>query len=156
MQVYTHHNHINREVFMEVLAEIWDKWTTPESIVKAFRRCGISKDGLSIDWMQKEKMAAAEALLLTEKTPEQKKKVWDVDSPEGVQSNIKEYSQRKYESAMKKLEERNTPLSPDEVPGLLTYEKIRAPAKKAIRLTQVQGSLEGSAILELQQKLKEL
>ena len=88
--------------------------------------------------------------MLTEKTPEQKKKVWEVDSSEGVGSNTKEYFQRKYESAMKKLEElSNTPLSPDEVPGLLTYEKIRAPAKNTIRLTQVQGSLEGSKILEL-------
>ena len=43
---------------MEVLAENWSKLTTPESIAKAFRRCGISNEGLSFEWMQKDKMAA--------------------------------------------------------------------------------------------------
>ena len=41
-------------------------------------------------------------------------------------------------------------MAPEKVPGLMNYEKIRAPQKKkTIRLTQVYGSMEGSGILEL-------
>ena len=91
-------NHINREVFMEVLADIWDKWTNTEAIIKSFKRCGISKDGLSIEWMQQEKMGAAEALQTTETTettPRKQKMVWDVDSPEGCRRGTKEYLKKK-------------------------------------------------------------
>ena len=147
-------NHINREVFMQLLADIWDTWTNAEAIIKAFKRCGISKDGLSVEWMQQDKMEAAKALQPTEEsTPAKQKKTWDVDSPEGVRRNTKEYYQLKYESAMQKLQVLGeTPISPDEVPGLLPYEKIRAPTtKKAVRLTQVYGSLEGSEILQLRE-----
>ena len=42
-------NHINREVFMEILGEIWDSWTTQESIIKAWRRCDISAFGFSFE-----------------------------------------------------------------------------------------------------------
>ena len=41
-----HDKHINREVFMEILADVWKTWTTAESIVKAWKRCGISSEGL--------------------------------------------------------------------------------------------------------------
>ena len=54
------------------------------------------------------------------------------------------------ECAMQRLKEWSDKLvTPDEVPGVLKYEKIKAPAKKSIRLTQVYGSFEGSGILEL-------
>ena len=46
-------------------------------------------------------------------------------------------------------------VSPDEVPGFLSVEKIKVPKKKkAIRLTQIHGSMEGSKVLELREKVE--
>ena len=48
---------------MITLAGMWGEFSSNESVINAFHRVGVSKDGLSIHWMQKEKFKAAEALL---------------------------------------------------------------------------------------------
>ena len=50
---------INREGFMTILADMWSNWTTPETIVKAGKRVGISHDGLNVEWMQQDKFQRA-------------------------------------------------------------------------------------------------
>ena len=158
-------NHINREVFMEVLSEVWQTWTTPESIIKAWKRCGISTTGLSYEWMQQDKLAAADALIekQPDTPPKKKKEPWDIASPVGLRKGTLQYERKKNEMYREALRERSlNVVSPEEVPGFLTIEKVKVPAKKkAVRLTQVHGSMEGSKILELreeaekQQKVKE-
>ena len=54
---------MNKECFMNILAEIWNEWATPECIVKAGKRVGISKDGLSVKWMDQRKFEQADAIL---------------------------------------------------------------------------------------------
>ena len=151
-------NHINREVFMEVLSEVWKTWTTSASIIKAWKRCGISSTGLSYEWMQQDKLEAADALVQKEHpaTPKQQKESWDIESPVGVRKGTLEYERRKNEMYREALKERSQNIvSPDEVPGFLTIEKVRVPPKKkAIRLTQVHGSMEGSKILELREEVE--
>ena len=148
-------NHINREVFMEVLGSIWSKWTSKEAIVKAFKRVGISTSGLSVDWMQQDKFTAAEAIIQKEcATPKQQKEIWEVDSPDGVRKGSAEYFKRKCQMYQNKLKEHSeTTISPDEIPGFLKIDKVKVPAtKKAVRLTQIHGSMEASKILELREQ----
>ena len=148
-------NHINREVFMEVLGAIWSKWTNQQAMVKAFQRVGISTSGLSVEWMQQDKFVAAEAIIHKEPvTPIQRREVWEVDSPEGLRKDSNEYLKEKCKLYREKLKEQSeTPISPDEIPGFLKVDKIKVPAtKKAVRLTQITGSMEGSKILELREQ----
>ena len=42
---------VNRDKFMHIFAEIWDKWAPPERIANAARRCGISATGINVNDM---------------------------------------------------------------------------------------------------------
>ena len=53
--IFSQFSTVDRRGFMTILANKWDKWTTKEKIRNAARRVGISSEGLSIEWMQKEK-----------------------------------------------------------------------------------------------------
>jgi len=57
--LFTAASTINREGFMTILADVWPTWTTRESLVKAGKRVGISKEGLSVNFMQQDKFQAA-------------------------------------------------------------------------------------------------
>ena len=148
-------NHVNREVFMEILADVWKNWTTKESVIKAWKRCGISAEGLSYEWMQQDKLKAGDALVeeAAPTTPQKKKEPWDIDSPKGVRKGSLEYERKKnelYREALRKMSQ--TIVSPDEVEGFMQIDKIRVPAKRrAVRLTAVHGSMEGSEVLKLRE-----
>ena len=58
---------VNQEGFMQILASIWDVWTTKESLIKAARQVGITSSGININDMQKDKFAREEAV--TQLTP---------------------------------------------------------------------------------------
>ena len=68
---------------MNILAEIWNEWATPERIKKAGRRVGVSQEGLSVDWMDQDKFEQA-AAILSPPTPSKAITVLQVKSPEGV------------------------------------------------------------------------
>ena len=52
---------INRESFIMVtLADMWDKWGTPDTLKKAAKKVGISANGLNVHDMQNEKFIQAE------------------------------------------------------------------------------------------------
>ena len=53
-QLFTPLSSINREGFMEILANLWCEWTTTEKIQNAARRVGISSSGLTVEWMQQD------------------------------------------------------------------------------------------------------
>ena len=89
-------NHVNRELFMEILGKIWRKWTTRESLVKAAKRVGISEEGLNVDWMQTEKFIAAEALQREDEIPTTS---YQVESPERIRKGTKEYMRIRLEHA---------------------------------------------------------
>ena len=48
--IFSNNMTIDKEEFMSILAEIWPTWPTSESIQKAAKLVGVSKDGLNIDW----------------------------------------------------------------------------------------------------------
>ena len=46
-------NHVNREIFMRILAILWPSWASQDTIKKAFKRC------LSIEHMQQDTFRSA-------------------------------------------------------------------------------------------------
>ena len=58
---------LNKEAIMLDFANIWDKWTTKETLVKSARRVGVSKISLSVDFMQKDKFKRAKNCIEPEK-----------------------------------------------------------------------------------------
>ena len=48
--MYTEYSDLNKEGFMNILAEVIMDWTTPEKLVKAGKRVGITSKGLSVEW----------------------------------------------------------------------------------------------------------
>ena len=56
-------SNLNRESFMTILGDVWNKWATLDLIMKSGKRVGISINGLNINWMQQDKLRRAEALL---------------------------------------------------------------------------------------------
>ena len=53
---------VNQEGFMQILASIWDVWTTKESLIKAARRIETTSSGININDMQKDKFTREEAM----------------------------------------------------------------------------------------------
>ena len=146
---------INREGFMWILAEIWDKWATKDIIVAAGKRVGISKNGLNVEWMQQDKFQHAAALL--EVSPEKSEvSTPTIESPADVRHGSAEYWKKKFESAMSVVNTiSDSSINLENIPGLLKVNKIKPKAaKENIRITQVHGSMEGKQILERVSEIK--
>ncbi|XP_065677263.1 uncharacterized protein LOC136071680 [Hydra vulgaris] len=58
-ELFTTFQTINREGFMTILGEMWDKWASRDTIINAAKRVGISKEGLSVNNMQQDKFHQA-------------------------------------------------------------------------------------------------
>ena len=67
---------VSREGFMQILADIWDSWTTKESLLKAARRVGITSSGINIHDIQTEKFIREEAV--TQVTPKKNSRTVEV------------------------------------------------------------------------------
>jgi hypothetical protein len=50
---------LNKQIFTDIFAEAWQNWTTPDKVVAAFRRVGVSIVGLNPDAVPKEKFVLA-------------------------------------------------------------------------------------------------
>ena len=48
-ELYSEYSDINKECFMNILADMWNEWATPERIQVAAKRVSIAKDGLNIN-----------------------------------------------------------------------------------------------------------
>ena len=74
----------------------------------------------------------------------------EVESPLNVQHGSKEQWHQKCENYKAKCNELiKTPISPDDIPGLLTVQKKKRPnPSKPVRVTQVCRSIEGQNVLE--------
>ena len=132
-------SYINRETFM-----------TEEGIKNAFRKCGISIEGLSADWMQQDKFLAAENIIQSADaaTPVNNPAI-KVESPMARKGSLKYYKQ-KLANAETVIENMSKTIpTPEEGPGFFTQNKVRPTTKKPKRVTQVHGSLEGKDILKI-------
>ena len=74
----------------------------------------------------------------------------EVESPFTVWHGSKEYWWKKSENYKAKQNELiKTPISPDDIPSLLTVQKKKRPTpSKPVRVTQVCGSMESQNVLE--------
>ena len=62
-EIFSEYSEINKEGFTTILGEIWEEWVTPEALVDAAKRVGITDDGLDVNWICEEKFKFAEAIL---------------------------------------------------------------------------------------------
>ena len=83
-EMYSEYADLNKECFMNILAEIWDQWARPERICKAGKHVGVSKDGLSANWMDKNKFEQAAAILSPSTPTKTKGAIAIIKTPEGV------------------------------------------------------------------------
>lgn len=147
---------INREGFMKILAELWPEWASNETITNAGKKVGISCKGLSVEWMQADKFARAE-LCITKNTEQPSSSSVTISSPKQVRYDSAAYWKHKYHGAMEAYQTiSEKALSLEEIPNLLPVTKVTPkPNKENVRVTQVQGSMEGKKILEKVSEIKE-
>ena len=142
-------DYISKEAFMNVLADIWDEWTSEELLVKAAKRVGFTSAGIDINNMQTEKFTREEAVTSTQETPK-KLPIPELSdlSPVNCHRGGKDYWMKKFMNLEERYKQQyNTIVSPEDVPGLLTIKKRKRPmSTKPIRVTQVHGSMEGKNI----------
>ena len=135
---------LNRESFMNILADIWEEWATPEMLVKAAERVGISNTGLNFDWMDQTKFAQAEASLNPSSllTPTKDTEATNpLDSPVGVRKGSVKYLEYKLAENEKRRRLENTVPDLEPVPGLLPFKTVVPKETKNVKLNQVHGSL---------------
>ena len=137
---------------MTILGEIWQTWASSETVVKSFKRCGITTTNLDTELMQQDKFVSAD--LITQDSddsttnPVQSPVV--VESPKNVKRGSCAYWTAKahnYEKALKNMSQ--SPIDPAEIPNLTAVQKFPKKKKgKNFRITQVYGSLTGNQILD--------
>ena len=146
--IYSSVSTLNRECFMNILSEAWPEFATPSLLVKAARRVGLSSEGLNINWMNQEMFKRADYLINRPATPAKESSAVVISSPIGVRKHSLEYYKQKYELTSRTLQELiDTPVSLKDVDGMLPMKKIQPKKSKAIRVTQVHGSMRASDIL---------
>ena len=145
---------INREGFMLILAEVWNKWASKQAIVNAAKKVGVTPKELSIEFMQKDKFEKAEKMLKPTETPAAPLTF----SPKGKRKGSKDYFKEKAERLERELKRvRGSGIDLEQVPGLLAMTKVKKPklSSEKIRVTQVFGSMEGKKVKELVQEIKQ-
>ena len=133
---------------MNILADAIEDWASPDKLIKAGKKVGISSKGLSIEWMDLDMFARAEAILHPG-TPTKSCSV-EVDSPKGVRKYGTQYLKIKCLNACELLAERQNQEFPlDEVEGLLPYKTVKPTATQRKKITDVHGSLRATDIRKL-------
>ena len=61
--LFTAWSTINREGFMLILAQMWSKWASAETMKAAGKRIGISENGVNVGDMQEDKFIQAEGCI---------------------------------------------------------------------------------------------
>ena len=154
-KLYNRLANINREAFMNILAECWQEFVTPEIMINAAKRVGISSTGLSVEWMNQAMFARAAALLApptpTKSYAASSSAVFSPVSPPR-EKNIRKHSvawyQHQLEESRKEIARlREAPLSPDTVEGLMPLKRIEPKKSKNIRITQTHGSMRANDML---------
>ena len=156
-ELYSEMSNLNRESFMTILGDIWNKWATPDLIIKSGKRVGISSNGLNVNWMQQDKFRRAEALLepTVSSPPSSSHSTVVLSSPVGVRKGTSGYYLHKLNESLDLIDKlQSTSVTPDEIPGLLSIRKIAPKKTKAKRVTQVCGSMRANEMLAKVQEIK--
>ena len=149
---------INREAFMVILANMWNKWASVASLTKAAKRVGVTPEGLSVQFMQQDKFEQAAGCMEIEEEPSTSMSTptQSISSPDHRKGSAKYWKEKflQSQSLIKELNEKS--LSLEDIPGLLTIEKVKPKmSKETTRVTQVHGSMHGQDILKLVKEIKE-
>ena len=149
--MYTEYSDLNKECFMNLLAEVITDWATPENLVKAGKRVGITSTGLSVEWMDQALFERAAAVLNPESPTTTPTELPGVTSPECVRKNSAGYWKSKYSQAREQYSARQQLEYPLElVDGLLPFKKVKQPlATIKKKITDVHGSLKGTEVRKL-------
>ena len=154
---YSEMSNLNRESFMTILGDVWNKWSTPDFIVKSGKRVGISSNGLNVNWIQQDKFRRAETLLepAVSSPPSSSGSSVLLTSPVGVRKNTTTYYLYKLNKSLELIEElHSTSVTPDEIPGLLPVRKIAPKKTNAKHVTHACGSMKVKEMLSKVQEMK--
>ena len=146
---------INRESFMIILANMWGKWSTKESIVKAAKRGGVTSTELSVEFMQQNKFLQAAICIEGESSGESSGASSLPTSPAHRKGSAACWKAKFNQSQelIQNLNEKS--ISLEEVPGLMTIEKVKLKLSKTTRrVTQVHGSMQGKEVLKMVESIK--
>ena len=157
-EMYTGYSDINKECFMNILAEMWNNWALPERIQKAAKRVGVSKDGLNVNWMDQEKFLQAEAILNPPTPKKTLRPELQLNSPKGMRRHSAEYWKSLYLQRTNQLllqEQEEVPYEIENVPGLLPYKKVKPNESVRRKITDVHGTLKATEVRELVRKKEE-
>ena len=150
-EIFSDYAVINKEGFMTILAEVWNKWASPQCIVKAGKRVGISKEGLNVNWMDQDKFEQAEAIL-NPPTPSK-----NLGSPKNLRKGSAAYSKAKYNQRTDQNQSlSNSEVDLEEVPGLMPYKTIKPKMTTIKRIMDVHGSMKASDVRLLIQEKNEV
>ena len=102
-------NIINKEGFIKILVNAWQKWITPEGLVNAAKHVEISATGLNVNWMDEKKFQAAKNLLEGNRTPQKKNdpnsSACLLESPVGVRKGTASYYKYKLDQSLERVKE---------------------------------------------------
>lgn len=101
--MYTEYSDLNKKCFMNILAEVITDWATPENLVKAGKRVGITSTGLSVEWMDQAMFERAAAVLNPESPTTTPTELPGVTSPEGVRKNSAGYLEIQVQSSQRTI-----------------------------------------------------
>lgn len=174
-KLFTAFQTINRENFMSILGEMWDKWASEDIIINAAKRVGISTTGLNVNDMQQDKFE--QALNCMSQVQENDSRGPSTSTPKKVSTrssqrimkepttprSLSKIAQTKhrygsagywkfmFEQSQQLIKESyQTSLKLEEVPGLLTINKVKPKditKRQHTRVTNVHGSMEAQDIL---------
>ena len=146
--MYTEYSDLNKECFMNILAEVITDWATPEKLVKAGKRVGITSKGLSVE--------RADAVLNPGTPAKTSLDLPGVISPESVRKDSAAYWKSKYTQAQEQYSTRQQLEFPlEQVDELLPSKKVEASATTKKKITDVHGSLKGTDVRKLIEQKEE-
>ena len=142
--MYTEYSDLNKECFMNILAEVITDWATPEKLVKAGKLVGITSKGLTVEWMDQAMFKQAAAVLSPGTPAKTSTDLPGVISPEGVRKNSAAYWKSQYTQAQEQYSTRQQLEFPlEQLNRLLPFKKVKPSATTKKKITDVHGSLKG-------------
>ena len=159
--MFTEFNSLNREAFMVILANIWQRWATKDRLINAARRVGITNDTLSVEFMQQDKFKRAEECMEQEASssisePMATTSLDSIKSPNKRRGSAS-YWHDKFQQAIGiigNLHEKSIQLT--EIPGFMAIQKVKPKlSKENVRVTQIHGSMKAKNVINVVKEIKE-
>ena len=127
-----------------------------QAAMQLWKRVGITTTGLSVEYMQQDKFMQAASCMEQQGTASASSSSSTITSPKHTRKNSAAYWKHKFEQSQALVEELSEKsISLEEVPGLMTIEKVKPNlSKQTTRVTQVHGSMQGKDVISLVETVK--